>query len=126
MKLKNLAKGLVLGLAVLLATSAFAATNKGSLRIGEAIEINGQTLPAGEYQVRWEGAGPNVELSFIKNNKAIVKTQAKAVELPQAPDYDSAILDHTGGKATMSQIQFAGKKTAFAIGSSDRASLGTK
>jgi hypothetical protein len=123
MKLNNLAKTLVLGLAVFVATGAFAA-NKGTFKAEERVEINGLQLAPGEYQVRWEGNGPNVELSFIKGNKEIGKTAAKVTQLPDAPSFDSAIVNHANGKAVVSEIQFAGKKAAFTLEGSDRASMG--
>jgi hypothetical protein len=123
MKLNSVAKALVLGLAVFVATGAFA-TNKGSFRAEEKVEINGQQLPAGEYQVRWEGSGPNVELSFIKNNKEIAKATAKVVPLTQTPSFDSAVVNHANGKAVVSEIQFAGKRAAFTLEGSDRAAMG--
>jgi len=123
MNLNNLVKSLVLGLAVLIATSAFA-SNKGSFRVEEPVLVNGQSIPAGEYQLRWEGTGSNVELSFMKGKKEIAKTPAKVVELNQAAQYDSAVVDHSDGKASVSEVRFAGKKTALAIGSADRASMG--
>jgi len=46
MKLNNLAKTVVLGLAVLLASSAFA-SNKSTVQLHESFEVNGQHfLPA--------------------------------------------------------------------------------
>jgi len=121
MKLNNLAKAMVLGLAVFVATGAFA-TNKGTFRAQEPVEINGQQLPAGEYQVRWEGNGPSVEISFVKGNKEIAKTTAKAVQLTQTPSFDSSVVNHSNGKAVVSEIEFAGKRTAFSLEGSDRAS----
>ena len=41
MKLNDLAKAVVLGLAVLLASSAFA-SNKGTLKVHETLEVAGQ------------------------------------------------------------------------------------
>jgi len=120
MKLNNLAKVIVLGLAVLVATGAFAA-NKGTFRAQEPVEVNGQQLPAGEYQVRWEGNGPNLEISFVKGNKEIAKTTATAVQLPQTPNFDSSVVNHANGKTVVNQIQFAGKHTALNLESSDRA-----
>ncbi len=119
---KSVAKGLVLGLALIAATGAFA--SKGGLHLQEAVEINGQQIPAGIYEVRWEGTGSNVELSLMQGRKEIAKTPAKAIQLDRAPEYDSALVDHSGGKATVSEVRFAGKKTAFTFGSSDRASTG--
>jgi hypothetical protein len=115
MKWNNLAKLVVLGLAVLLATGAFA-SNKGTLNVQETVQVNGQQLPAGEYQVRWEGTGSNVEVSFMRGKKEVAKTSAKVVELDQKPAYDSAVVDHSGGVAAISQVRFAGKKFALAIG----------
>ena len=122
MKLNNLAKTVVLGLAVLLATSAFA-SNKGSLLVREAVEVNGQQLAPGEYQVRWDGAGSNVEVSIMQGKKEVAKTTAKVVALDQSSNYDSAVIDHSGGKASVSEVRFAGKKVALAIGSTDKAEM---
>lgn len=122
MKLTNLTKAVVLGLAVLLATSAFA-SNKGSLQVREAVEVNGQQLAPGAYQVRWEGTGSNVEVSFMQGKKEVAKTNAKLVTLDQSSNYDSAVVDHSGGKASVSEVRFAGKKVALAIGQSDKAAM---
>lgn len=115
MKPNNLAKFAVLGLAVLLATSAFA-SNKGTLRLSEPAQVNGQQLAAGEYQVRWDGTGSSVEISIMQGKKEVAKTTAKVVDLKQSQPYDSAIVDHNGGSATVSEMLFAGKKFALAIG----------
>ena len=120
--LNSLAKTVVLGLAVLLASSAFA-SNKATLEVREAIEINGQQLPAGAYQLRWEGTGSNVEVSFMQGKKEVAKTSGKIVELNKAYDYDSAVVDHAGGKATVSEVRFAGKKYALAIGGTEKAEM---
>jgi hypothetical protein len=122
MKLNNLAKAVVLGLAVFVATGAFA-SNKGGLHIAEAVELNGQQIPAGDYTIRWEGTGPNVELSVMQGKKELAKTTAREVELEQASSYDAAIVNRSDGKVSVSEIRFAGKKTAFQIGGSDRASM---
>jgi hypothetical protein len=122
MKLNNLAKAVVLGLAVFVATGAFA-SNKGSLHIQEAVELNGQQIPAGDYQIRWEGTGSNVELSVMQGRKELAKTTATEVQLERASSFDSAIVSHSNGRASVSEIRFAGKKTALSLGASDRASM---
>ena len=122
MRWSNLAKFVVLGLAVLMATAAFA-SNKASVYFDEAVQVNGQQIPAGNYQLRWEGNGPNVELSFMQGKKELAKTSAKLTELDRASDYDSAVIDHSNGNAAVSQIRFAGKKNALTINSAERASM---
>jgi hypothetical protein len=118
MNRNSLLKSLVLALAVLLATSAFAG-NKGSLHIQEAVQINGQQLAAGDYQLRWEGSGSNVELSVLQGRKVVAKTNAKMVELNQPADYDAAVVDTSS--RTISQLRFAGKKYALAISEGEKA-----
>jgi hypothetical protein len=122
MKLTNLAKTMVLGLALLLATGAFA-SNKTSLHFSESVDVNGQQLPAGDYQVRWTGTGSNVEVSFLQGKKEFAKTTAKMVDLDNASQSDAAVLDTSSGKASVSQIRFAGKKSAISLNGADRASM---
>jgi hypothetical protein len=120
--LNHLAKTVVLGLAVLLASSAFA-SNKGSLKVRETFEVAGQQLAPGEYQLRWDGSGSNVEVSFMQGRKEVAKASAKVVALDKASDYDSAVVDHSSGKATVSEVRFAGKKYALAIGATEKAEM---
>jgi hypothetical protein len=120
--LNNVAKTVVLGLAVLLASSAFA-SNKGSLQVRESFEVNGQQLAPGEYQLRWDGTGSNVEVSFMQGKKEVAKTSAKVVALDKASNYDSAVIDHSSGKALVSEVRFAGKKYALALGATEKAEM---
>jgi len=122
MKWNNLAKSMVLGLAVLLATSAFA-SNKGSLHLSEAALVNGQQLPAGDYQLRWDGTGANVDLSIVQGGKVVTKTAAKVVEMSAASAYDAAVLDRSSGTPSLMELRFAGKKFALAIGGSEKAEM---
>jgi hypothetical protein len=122
MKLTNLAKTAVLGLAVLLASSAFA-SNKGSIQVRESLEVSGQQLAPGNYELRWDGTGSNVEVSFMQGRKEVAKASAKVLELDKRADYDTVLVDHSNGKATVSEVRFAGKKYALALGSTDKAEM---
>ena len=118
----NLAKTMVLGLALLLATGAFA-SNKTTLHFDESVDVSGQQLPAGDYQVRWTGTGSNLELSFMQGKKEVAKTTAKMIDLDSPSQSDAAVIDHANGKAAVSQIRFAGKKGAISLSGSDQASM---
>ena len=121
--LNHLAKTVVLGLAVLLASSAFA-SNKGTLQAHETLVVNGQQLAAGEYQLRWNGApGSNVEVSFMQGKREVAKASAKVVALDKASDNDSASVDHASGKAIVTEVRFAGKKYALALGATEKAEM---
>jgi hypothetical protein len=116
MKFATVSKSLVLGLALLLASSAFALT-KGSLQLGSSAVLNGTTLKAGEYKVQWEGSGPNVEVSILKGKNVVAKTQARVVELQAASTNDAALMHKDeSGASTLTGLRFEGKKFALELG----------
>jgi hypothetical protein len=124
MKFANISKGLLLGLALLLATSALAASaNKGSLQLLDPVTVSGKQLPAGDYLVKWDGAGPNVEVNILKGNKVVLTTTAHLIDLSDKPNRDSAVVKSNGdGSRALSEIHFSGKTSALAIGN-DSASM---
>jgi hypothetical protein len=118
MKFANISKGLLLGLALLLATSAFAAANKGSVQFLSPVTVSGKQLPAGDYSVKWDGNGPNVELNILQGNKVVATTPARLIDLSQKPDSDAAVVrSNADGSRSLSEIHFGGKKYALAVGS---------
>ena len=64
MKFATISKSLVMGLALLLASSAFAA-NKATLTLTDPASVNGTKLKAGEYKLQWDGTG-SVEVSIVQ------------------------------------------------------------
>ena len=81
MKSSKIRRGVVLAMAVLLSTAAFAGSKPGSLYLSEATQLNGKQIPAGTYQVRWEGSGPAVQVSVLRGKKVIASAPAKVSAL---------------------------------------------
>ena len=116
MKFATVSKSVVLGLALLLASSAFAAT-KASLQLSNPVIVNGTTLKAGDYKIQWEGTGPNVELSILQGKNVVAKVPAQVVELPTPSAYDAAVTRKSAsGANTLAGVRFQGKKMALAVG----------
>jgi len=116
MKSSKLSKGLLLGLALLLATSAFAA-NKGFLQVSDPVTVSGKQLAAGDYTVKWEGNGPSVELNILQGKKVVATTPARLIDLSRSADGNSAVVrKNDDGSRTLAEIRFAGKKYALALG----------
>jgi len=112
----SFANKLVFGAALLLATSAFA-TEKGSMKLFDPAVVGGVQLAPGEYNVTWEGSGPNVELKVAKGSKVLAKAPARTVELKNAPPSDGTTTkSNAEGKTAVSQIFFRGKTRALEIG----------
>ena len=119
MKLSTICKNLLPGLALLLATSAFAANNvnKGSFEVFEPITVSGHQLAPRQYKLTWDGTGSNVELMILSHGKLVATVPAQLVELSQA-GHDNATESHKNddGSQSLTQIDFAGKKYALAFG----------
>jgi hypothetical protein len=115
MSVSKISKGLLLGLALLLATSGFAA-NKGSMQVSDPVTVNGTQLPAGEYEVKWNGAGPNVEVSIMRGKNVVATVPAHMIDLSQSPLRDSLVtIVNDDGHKSLNEIRFAGKTRALAI-----------
>src|SRR6478752_4413068 len=70
-------------LVLALTTSVFAASDshKSSFEIGAPTQVNGTTLPAGEYTAQWEGSGPAVQVNILQGKKVVATAPAQAVTL---------------------------------------------
>jgi len=118
MKFATVSKGLVLGLALALASSAFAAS-KANMTLNNPTSVNGTKLNAGDYKLEWDGSGPNVEVSIIQGKKVVTKVPAKLVDLEKAPGNNAALLKQNGdGSTTLAGVRFQGKKYALELGES--------
>ena len=115
MKLTKMTTSLVLGTALLLAANAFA-INKGSFEIRDAVKVNGQSLAAGDYQLRWDGSGSSVQLSILKGKKVVATAPAQMVTLTGSSPNDVVLLkSNSDGSKVLSEIRFGGKKYALDI-----------
>lgn len=128
MKVSIISKKLLLALALLLVTSAFAA-EKASFQLSDAATIGGHKLAPGEYQLKWEGSGPNIEVSILSKGKVVATVPARLVEQDN-PDRRNTYRTHINddGTASVTKIDFAGKKygLSFIDGSASADSTGQK
>jgi len=116
MKFATVTKSLVVGLALTLASSVFAAS-KANLTLNNPTSINGTSLKAGEYKLQWDGNGPNVEVSIMQGKKVVAKVPAKVVDLNQSSANDAALLkQNSDGTTTLAGARFQGKKFALELG----------
>lgn len=119
MNLSMISKNLLPGLALLLATSVFAANapSKGTFTVDEPVTVGGHQLAAGEYQLKWNGTGSTVELSILSHKKLVATVPAQLIELDYASLHDGSELhkDNSGAQS-LTQIDFAHKKYALVLG----------
>jgi hypothetical protein len=104
-------------LVLALTTSAFAAdSHKSSFEIGAPTQVNGTTLPAGEYTAQWEGSGPVVQVNILQGKKVVATAPAQVVTLDsKASDTHAEVLNGTKGERELKVLQFAGKKVSLQL-----------
>lgn len=116
MKSAMFSYGLPVAALMFVSTTAFASSH-GSMQIPEQVLANGQSLSAGDYQVKWDGEGPSVDLKILRDGKLVATVHARAIELQRKDPQDSLELKrNSDGTESLSEIHFGGKKYAFAIG----------
>jgi len=118
MKFATVSKSLMMGLALLLASSAFAAT-KANLSLRNPTTVSGTKLKPGDYKLQWEGSGPNVEVSIVQGKNVVAKVPAKLVDLQAPAQYNAALLKtNDDGTSILAGARFEGKKFALDLGES--------
>jgi hypothetical protein len=116
MKFATVSKSVMLGLALLLASTAFAAT-KGNLQISHPVTVNGTQLKPGDYKVEWDGSGSNVEVSILQGKNVIAKAPAHLVDLSSASASNAAVTrTNSDGSSSLAGARFGGKKVALEFG----------
>jgi hypothetical protein len=109
----KISKTVLPALALLLATSAFAANkqNKGSIELDKPATIGGHQLAPGEYKLAWDGTGPNVDLMIKSYGKLVATVPAHLIELSR-PEPSNGYEVHTNddGSQILTSIEFGGKK----------------
>jgi hypothetical protein len=114
MKTGKLYTSLVLGAAMLVSASAFAA-EKEKVETELAMTVNGSPLPAGSYTVTWEGSGPTVELKFLKGKNVVATAPAQVVNQKTA-SAGGIVTGKDNDSVALTQIRPEGKKYVLTIG----------
>jgi len=113
MRVSIFLKNFLLVTALLLAVNAFA-SNKGSFQISHSVTISGTQLAPGSYAVKWEGNGPDVQVSILKGRNVVATVPAHIVNLNSAAANDSAVItNNSDGSSSLAQLRFGGKKFAL-------------
>jgi hypothetical protein len=118
MKLSTILRITLPGMALLLTTGAFAANqaNKVSLNLYEPVTVSEHRLAPGQYELRWNGAGPNIDLSIVSQGKIVATVPARLIEVG-GKSRDNATMERKNddGTESLTQINFAGKHYALAF-----------
>lgn len=111
----GICKSVFMSALILLAVSAWAET-KGSLGLQHPTVVGDKTLATGNYTVRWEGTGDQVQLKVYKGKNEVASIPASVIQLSSPPSSDSAVVNSDGsGTPALTEIRFGGKKYALRL-----------
>jgi len=109
--------GLACALLAFLAGSAWA-SSKGPLLLQHPTSVAGMELPGGNYTIKWEGNGEQVEVKIYQGRKEVVSTSGRVLKLESPASYDSAVVTGNGdGIPALTEVRFGGKKFAIHLNS---------
>jgi len=100
---------------VLMAVSAWA-ESKGSLGLQHPTNVAGKTLATGDYTVRWDGKGDQVDVKIYKGKNVVASVPAQIIQLSSPAGANSAVVSNeSSGTPSLAEIRFSGKKMALRI-----------
>jgi hypothetical protein len=112
----KISKNLLLGMALFAATSALAA-EKVSINVLDPVTVAGQHLRPGSYKLQWDGNGPDVQLTILKDNSVVATMPAHLVDRDRPTAADAVVTRSAAdGSRTISEIQLHGRKYALDLG----------
>ena len=100
-------------------TSAFAVSDshKSSFQLSAATQVNGTTLPAGDYTAQWDGSGPTAQVKIMQGKKVLATAPAQVIALDsKSSDTQAEVFNGTNGERELKALQFAGKKVSLQLG----------
>ena len=118
MKLSKITRSALPGLALLLASSLFAANkaNNGSFEISGSLTVSGHEIKPGQYKLTWEGTGGDVQAMILMQGKLVATVPAHLSELNQREPNDAVVSrQNVDGSRALTEVDFAGKKYALSF-----------
>jgi hypothetical protein len=98
-------------LAVLSPLSVFARDkNQHSVDIPATVQVGGTELKPGNYKVKWEGAGPDIQVTFLRDGKTVATVPATLKTNDGQVTQDQIVTNSEN--QTLSEIDFRRDKEA--------------
>ncbi|MFZ0314437.1 MAG: hypothetical protein WAL85_17155 [Candidatus Korobacteraceae bacterium] len=103
--------------ALTLSIGAFAASKSQEVTLNHDVQLNGKTLPAGDYTVKCDTTGSTAQVKFVKNGKELASATGQVKQLSTAPDHNQVVTQDGNGASTISEIDFSNSKTGVTFNS---------
>jgi len=122
---RTLARFTLLVFALTMSITAFAASKSESITLFHDAQLNGKTLPAGDYTVKCSTTGSTAQVQFLKNGKEVATANGQVKQLGNAPEHNQVVTQDGNGSASISEIDFAHSNTGVTFESATMSSAGS-
>lgn len=82
--------------------------NQHSVVIPDSVQVGSVQLEPGNYKVEWQGAGPEVQVNFVRNGKTVATIPGTLNANDNQVVQDAIVTDTTG--STLKEIDFGRDK----------------
>ena len=114
-----LARLTMLVFAVTISISAFAGSTKtDTITLYHDAQLNGTTIPPGEYTVKCETNGTSAQVKFMKNGKEVASASGQTKELSKKAPSGQVVVVNSGGVPSIEEVDLGGSKTGVTFDSS--------
>ena len=101
-------------IAMLFSLSAFARDkNERTVTLAYAVQVGGTQLQPGTYKVEWQGAGPDVQVTFLKNGKTVATVPGTLKTNNSQVTQDEQIVSDSSNSRTLNELDFGHEKASL-------------
>jgi hypothetical protein len=114
-----LARVALFAFAVAMSISAFAGSSKTqTLTLLHDAQLNGTTIPAGEYTLKYDTNGSTCQVKVLKGRKEVASADGQVKQLASKPEHSQVVLANGGSVPSISEVDFDNSTTAITFESS--------
>jgi hypothetical protein len=121
---RNLIRAALFIFALAMTVSAFAASKSETVTLYHDAQLNGKTIPAGEYTVKCDTKGSTAQVKFLKSGKEVASANGQIKQLSNVPDHNQVVTQDGNGSATISEIDFGHSNTGVTFESAGMSTSG--
>ncbi len=108
-----LSRAALLLLAVTLSTAALAKTRSATAILSQDASLNGTTIPAGEYVVKYDIDGPTAQVKFLKGSKEVASASGQVKTLDKKVGASQIFYNTDGKVPSIAEMDFGGQTSAI-------------
>ena len=101
-------------LAFMSSTGTFAKNNnRHSVEIPDSVQVGDTQLKAGTYDVQWQGAGPEIQVSFVHDGKTVATVPGTLKTNDPNVTEDDIVTGTRANAKTLKEIDFSHNKESL-------------